>query len=105
MNSDKWPLARLNEIANFDPVVAQTMANALAGIIWYQGENNQHDYPPGNYTLLNSALIKGWRTKFNDPSLPFYYTQLTPFAEDYYQTKPLGGDLTSDYLAKFREAH
>ena len=32
MNSDKWPLARLNEIANFDPVVAQTMADALRGI-------------------------------------------------------------------------
>ncbi len=77
---------------------------SVKGFTWYQGENNQHDAPPANYTILNSALIQGWRTKFNQAALPFYYVQLTPFAEDYNNTTPPGGDLTSDYLAKFREA-
>lgn len=77
---------------------------SLKGFIWYQGENNQHDDPVSGYTKLNTDLINGWRTKFNQPSLPFYYVQLTPFAEDYNSTTPPGGDLVSDYLAKFREA-
>lgn len=75
---------------------------AIKGFIWYQGENNQHDNPV-NYTRLNSALIKGWRTMFNDNTLPFYFVQLTPFAEDYNTTTPPGGDKTLDYLAMFRE--
>ena len=75
---------------------------AIKGFIWYQGENNQHDNPV-NYTRLNSALIKGWRTMFNDNTLPFYFVQLTPFAEDYNTTNPPGGDKTLDYLAMFRE--
>ncbi|HEY8781209.1 MAG TPA: sialate O-acetylesterase [Mucilaginibacter sp.] len=77
---------------------------SVKGFIWYQGENNQHDNPPADYTRLNSALIQGWRTNFNQAALPFYYVQLTPFAEDYNSTNPVGGDLTSDYLALFREA-
>lgn len=76
---------------------------ALKGCIWYQGENNEHD-TPSNYTLLNSALIAGWRGKFNQGDLPFYYTQLTPFDENYNSTKPPGGDSSMDYLALFREA-
>jgi len=77
---------------------------SIKGFTWYQGENNQHDQPVSNYTRLNSALIQGWRTEFNQSALPFYYVQLTPFAEDYNTTTPPGGDLTSDYLAMFREA-
>lgn len=77
---------------------------SLKGYLWYQGENNQHDNPPSGYTRLNAAMINGWRIKFNQPALPFYFVQLTPFAEDYNSTTPPGGDLTSDYLAKFREA-
>jgi sialate O-acetylesterase len=77
---------------------------SVKGFTWYQGENNQHDSPVSNYTRLNSALIQGWRTQFQQGGLPFYYTQLTPFAEDYNSTNPPGGDLTSDYLAMFREA-
>lgn len=77
---------------------------SIKGFTWYQGENNQHDEPPSNYTLLNTALINGWRDKFNQGALPFYYVQLTPFAEDYAKTNPPRGDTTSDYLALFREA-
>ena len=77
---------------------------SVKGFTWYQGENNQNDNPPSNYTRLNSALIQGWRGMFNQGTLPFYYVQLTPFAQDYNNTEPPGGDTTSDGLAKFREA-
>jgi len=76
---------------------------SVKGFLWYQGESNKND-PPANYTRLNSALITGWRQKFNQDALPFYYVQLTPFAEDYARTNPPGGNQSSDYYAKFREA-
>lgn len=76
----------------------------LKGFIWYQGENNQHNNPVSDYTLLNTALINGWRTVFNQGKLPFYLVQLTPFAEDYDSTTPIGGDPTANWLGFFREA-
>jgi len=77
---------------------------SITGFIWYQGENNRHNNPPSDYTKLNSALIQGWRTEFNQGALPFYLVQMPPFAVDYYDTTPVGGDLTADDYAKFREA-
>lgn len=76
----------------------------IKGFLWYQGENNQHIDPVSDYTKLNAALIKGWRSVFNQGELPFYYVQLTPFAEDYTTTTPPGGDPVANWLAKFREA-
>ena len=76
----------------------------IKGFTWYQGENNEADSPVSNYTLLNAALIAGWRSKFNGASLPFYYVQITPFLVDYTETNQPGSDTTSDNLAIFREA-
>ena len=76
----------------------------ITGFIWYQGENNRHNSPVSDYTHLNSILIQGWRSAFNQGTLPFYLVQMPPFAVDYYSTKPVGGDLTVDDYAKFREA-
>ncbi len=90
--------------AYYNGMISPLTRLAIKGFVWYQGENNQHDIPVSNYTILNSALISGWRQQFNQPDAGFYYTQLTPFAEDYNKTTPPGGDTTSDYLAMFREA-
>jgi sialate O-acetylesterase len=76
---------------------------SIKGFIWYQGENDQTIFPVADYTKLNSALISGWRTAFNQPGLPFYLVQ-TPFADDYNNTTPKGGDPTLDWLGYFREA-
>ena len=76
---------------------------SIKGFLWYQGENNEHD-DPGGYTKINSALINGWRGAFKQGELPFYFVQMTPFAEDYYTTNPAGGHPTLDDYAKFREA-
>lgn len=76
----------------------------IKGFLWYQGENNERDNPVSNYTTLNSAMITGWRSKFNDLKLPFYLVQLAPFADDYATTIPESGNPTLDFLAMFREA-
>jgi sialate O-acetylesterase len=77
---------------------------SITGFTWYQGENNRHNNPVSDYTKLNSVLIQGWRSAFNQGTLPFYLVQMPPFAVDYYFTNPVGGDPTADDYAKFREA-
>ena len=77
---------------------------SVKGFIWYQGETDQHMLPVSDYTNVNNRLIEYWRKVFNQGDLPFYFVQLAPFAEDYFDTNPTGGNLTGDYLAKFREA-
>jgi sialate O-acetylesterase len=76
----------------------------ISGFIWYQGENNRYNDPPSDYTHLNSDLIAGWRTAFNQGQLPFYFVQMPPFAVDYFTTNPVGGNLLLDDYAKVREA-
>ena len=73
---------------------------SLRGFTWYQGENNRHDSPAVNYTNLNAAMIGNWRNTFNQGSLPFYYVQMTPYDENFFN-----GSKPSDYdYAIFREA-
>lgn len=52
----------------------------LSGIMWYQGEENDHaeDACPGPiwYSCLFPAMITGWRTAFGAPKLPFLYVLL-----------------------------
>ncbi|RCH55680.1 hypothetical protein DJ568_07280 [Mucilaginibacter hurinus] len=74
---------------------------SVKGFIWYQGESNWSDSPAG-YAKLNAGLIKGWRSKFNNPAAPFYFVQLAPFSKNQH-TLPGGGDLTLFDYALFRE--
>lgn len=46
------------------------------GVIWYQGEANKTYYQ--NYTQLFSAMIKSWRTQWNQGDFPFYFVQIAP---------------------------
>ncbi|AHF90683.1 sialate O-acetylesterase [Opitutaceae bacterium TAV5] len=58
---------------------------ALAGMIWYQGENNASR--PGEYAALQRSLIRDWRARWESPSLPFLFVQLPNYAA---ARKPLG---------------
>lgn len=52
---------------------------ANKGVIWYQGESNagRHQY----YQELFSAMISNWRTRANDPEMPFLFVQLAAFLQ------------------------
>lgn len=56
----------------------------IAGILWYQGESNTH--VPGVYLDLQERLIQGYRNKWRDEELPFYYVQLPNYAIDIYDS-------------------
>ena len=50
---------------------------ALTGVLWYQGEANFTR--AAQYRTLLPAMIKDWRTQFNQPDLPFYIASLPAF--------------------------
>ena len=47
----------------------------LAGVLWYQGESNAHNFEAHEY--LFPLLVDSWREWFKDPVLPFLYVQLS----------------------------
>jgi sialate O-acetylesterase len=50
---------------------------AIRGAIWYQGEGNAGRHQ--EYHALFSALIEGWRDRFQQGDFPFYWVQLAEF--------------------------
>lgn len=50
---------------------------AMRGVIWYQGEDNvpRYDY----YAELLTAMVKGWRSEWQQGDFPFYYCQIAPY--------------------------
>lgn len=68
---------------------------SIKGVLWYQGESNAGEIKL--YPILNAALIKSWRNDFNQPDLPFFYVQMTPY--NWKNTNP-----ALNNYARFREA-
>jgi sialate O-acetylesterase len=51
---------------------------AIRGAIWYQGESNKGRAE--QYATLFPAMIKDWRSKWNQGDFPFLFVQLAPYA-------------------------
>lgn len=49
------------------------------GVIWYQGESNAKYKGSLPYEYLKEALVKGWRTTFENDKLSFHWVQLANF--------------------------
>lgn len=47
----------------------------VRGVLWYQGESNAHD--TATYARFFPLLVYGWRRYFSDPTLPFFFVQLS----------------------------
>lgn len=65
--------------ALYNAMIAPFTAYSIKGVLWYQGESNTR-YPE-IYEAYMQALVKGWRTVFHHPELPFIYAQLPNFME------------------------
>ncbi len=61
---------------------------AIRGAIWYQGENNRNDCLA--YEKKMEALIRGWRTVWQEGDFPFYYVQIAPYYYAYNREIPDG---------------
>jgi sialate O-acetylesterase len=60
---------------------------SVRGAIWYQGESNAGDGL--RYEYMKEALVKGWRTVFENEELAFYWVQLADFQQP--SDNPAGG--------------
>jgi sialate O-acetylesterase len=58
----------------YNAMIAPLRRVPLTGFLWYQGEADAKWWQ--NYHLRLEALIKLWRTDWNDPNAPFYIVQL-----------------------------
>uniref|UniRef100_UPI003593B0A6 sialate O-acetylesterase n=1 Tax=Persicitalea sp. TaxID=3100273 RepID=UPI003593B0A6 len=65
--------------ALYNAMVAPEINYAIKGFCWYQGETNAGK--PKEYADLQTALIKDWRTKWNQGPLPFLFVQLPGFMD------------------------
>ena len=61
---------------------------SVRGAIWYQGESNAGDGL--RYNFLKEALVKGWRSVFQNDDLSFYWVQLADFGRGH-TGEPAGG--------------
>lgn len=69
---------------------------SIKGAIWYQGESNYER--PDRYEDLFPAMVKSWRTNWDNGEFPFYYAQIAPY--NYVQLPPyhIGGKFNSAFL-------
>jgi len=61
----------------FNSMISPLTQFPVKGVIWYQGEANVGR--GHQYRTLFPTLIKDWRTRFNNPQLPFLFVQLAPY--------------------------
>jgi sialate O-acetylesterase len=61
----------------YNGMIAPLVPYRIAGAIWYQGEADVNR--PEKYTGLLTKLIQNWRSDFENPGMPFYFTQIAPF--------------------------
>lgn len=64
----------------FNAMIAPLLPYSIKGAIWFQGESNTGD--PGNYQALLTSMIRDWRKRFGQDSLPFIIIQLANFLEE-----------------------
>lgn len=74
----------------------------IKGFVWYQGETNVFLQETISYAYKLKALITEWRGVWNNPKMPFYFTQLAPF---HYSLDDKGEvRMARTVLPEFREA-
>ena len=61
----------------FNGMINPVIPYTIKGVLWYQGESNV-SYANEYYHQF-SNMIKGWREKWNNKDLPFYFVQIAPF--------------------------
>lgn len=61
----------------YNGMISPLLNYSFRGVIWYQGEANRANAPL--YKKIFPAMVKSWRSKFNNRDMPFYYVQIAPY--------------------------
>lgn len=73
------PLIQHTASSAFNGMIAPLAPYGLAGVIWYQGENNAQR--ASQYHAVFPALIRDWRRLWDNDDLPFFWCQLANYRE------------------------
>ncbi len=60
----------------FNGMIAPIVGYGIRGVLWYQGEQNRHNY--ASYLTLQPAMVSSWRKHWGIGDWPFYYVQIAP---------------------------
>ncbi len=63
----------------FNGMISPLLPYGIAGVIWYQGENNSGR--ASQYHAVFPALIRDWRKAWERDDLPFFWCQLANYRE------------------------
>lgn len=63
----------------YNRMIAPLLNYSIKGVIWYQGESNTDQVK--EYEKTFPAMIRNWRTKWNQGNFPFLFVQLANFME------------------------
>ena len=63
----------------YNAMIAPMTRMTLSGVVWYQGEDNASRAV--QYKVAFPLMIEDWRTRFDQPDLPFLYCQLPAFGK------------------------
>jgi sialate O-acetylesterase len=61
----------------YNSMVSKVAGYPVKGVFWYQAEANAGYWQ--NYKTIFKGLIEDWRTKWNEPALPWIFVQLPAF--------------------------
>lgn len=68
----------------YNGMIAPCHKYVIAGVVWYQGESATRT--PRRYYDLMKRLINGYREKWEEAKLPFFYVQLPNFSAEIYDS-------------------
>lgn len=63
----------------FDSMLYPIAPFALKGMLWYQGETNCMTEDQDVYPEKVRLMVELYRSLFNNPKMPFYFVQLSPY--------------------------
>ncbi|MCG8527952.1 MAG: sialate O-acetylesterase [Opitutales bacterium] len=63
----------------YNAMIHPLVGYSVKGFLWYQGESNVGQYE--HYHGLFSTMIESWRERWDQGSVPFFFTQLANFLE------------------------
>ena len=86
-------------LALYNGMIHPLVPFAIRGALWYQGESNNGEGML--YYEKMKALVNGWRTVWNNPTMPFLFVQLAPY--NYGANR--GGDLPGIWEAQEMSLH
>jgi sialate O-acetylesterase len=80
----------------YETMLSRIIPFTFAGVIWYQGEANASRAE--QYRTLFPALIDLWRSKFQNPDMPFLFVQLSSYNHPSYGERPVWAELREAQL-------